>query len=803
MARRQAALATYRADTTWEAHGSRVADHFLDAAASQCLPAMAAAEQVGECATRAALRAVRNGRGADGTRERDYTRHPGLCQETEVDAEGNCSAPGATGRPSQQMLGSWALGNRTQLHTLGDCMRACRCCASCRFVSYSAHPKHRECSWYSHCNLAQLNQGGRDYVTVQVRRRGGMPSLVGGGRRGGGGGGGGGGRGGGGGGGGRGGGGGGGRRVRTASALVASLPSPPPGLAGACGQVDGYHMDCDSGSKGSWQLSHTEVSSWGQANQACAAKCAGCRSCKFFSFSLRHRDCSWFAACDTLSGAVPGFRTLPRSGDWGLPPADALLSRPPSRASIVFCAVVRHTQGASLYSLLSLLSIAIATKRVLGTNATVTVRVPTAPHGLRLDMPFASGALSALGHTTGVSILAAEHGGVSECDAPAADVLIFKEVALSTHLRAAGRAHDKLLERDSVGTLYAKGKLRELASGQFVNELLADFWSFLRQLPEASPLVVVAPWRGSAEHGASGDGTRRAGGAVHVVLHLMQGPTVQQARAGMLQHASAALHAEALLAVQTLQLATPMHGESLLTPPCAYLFLREPVDAGRWVVFTRGAANCSTPSNHLGRDRTAPFRVRALAATVLPLVRAAKLSCLRVNAQVDPKHKRRFLAEFAAEDATTLRRDPSDAGATSTPLVVVELANLEQGCKSIHTGAPGHEGAHAGDACEASVQGHRKRRMALLPQQIEEHSRAALAPLLITEFGTHYTDWALARRAVDGLPSVRLEHRGVELGRPLELRAHTCDATSCRGCTFYRGHCVRGWLPCMAAERAK
>ena len=49
-------------------------------------------------------------------------------------------------------MGSWALGNRTQLHTLRDCTRACRCCAACRFVSYSDHPKHRECSWYSHCN---------------------------------------------------------------------------------------------------------------------------------------------------------------------------------------------------------------------------------------------------------------------------------------------------------------------------------------------------------------------------------------------------------------------------------------------------------------------------------------------------------------------------------------------------------------------------------------------------------------------------------------------------------------------------
>lgn len=136
VARRQRALALYRADITWEARGSRVADNLLNVAASRCLPAMEAAEKVVVCAARTARRAVRNGH------DRGDTWHRGFCRETIPDAEGNCSAVGSLGA-----LGSWELGNRTQIQTLEDCKRACSCCASCRFISFSAHRKHRECSW--------------------------------------------------------------------------------------------------------------------------------------------------------------------------------------------------------------------------------------------------------------------------------------------------------------------------------------------------------------------------------------------------------------------------------------------------------------------------------------------------------------------------------------------------------------------------------------------------------------------------------------------------------------------------------
>jgi len=54
--------------------------------------------------------------------------------------------------------------------------------------------------------------------------------------------------------------------------------------------------------------------------QQCAAFCRQCARCRFVSLSVRHRDCSWFYACDVqrLAGTssrerqVWGFRTLSR-----------------------------------------------------------------------------------------------------------------------------------------------------------------------------------------------------------------------------------------------------------------------------------------------------------------------------------------------------------------------------------------------------------------------------------------------------------------------------------------------------------
>ena len=100
--RRQRALAAYRADTIWEAEGSRVADHILNEAASRCLPVTAAAEKVAACVARGAYKSVKDG-----------SKHRGVCGETKTDDEGNCSATGP-----QPHKGSWERSNRTKVQTL-------------------------------------------------------------------------------------------------------------------------------------------------------------------------------------------------------------------------------------------------------------------------------------------------------------------------------------------------------------------------------------------------------------------------------------------------------------------------------------------------------------------------------------------------------------------------------------------------------------------------------------------------------------------------------------------------------------
>ena len=55
--------------------------------------------------------------------------------------------------------------------------------------------------------------------------------------------------------------------------------------------------DCAAGAKGSWEL--PQGSSWANVSAACVARCRACPRCAAVSISLRHRDCSWFARCDT------------------------------------------------------------------------------------------------------------------------------------------------------------------------------------------------------------------------------------------------------------------------------------------------------------------------------------------------------------------------------------------------------------------------------------------------------------------------------------------------------------------------
>lgn len=74
--------------------------------------------------------------------------------------------------------------------------------------------------------------------------------------------------------------------------------------AGYCGTTDEGPSDCAAGDKGSWKWPPTVRTSSGvrmlnehMRGETCIARCLECERCRYVSFTLAHRDCSWFHAC--------------------------------------------------------------------------------------------------------------------------------------------------------------------------------------------------------------------------------------------------------------------------------------------------------------------------------------------------------------------------------------------------------------------------------------------------------------------------------------------------------------------------
>ena len=86
--------------------------------------------------------------------------------------------------------------------------------------------------------------------------------------------------------------------MRQAAATVSPPAPPQPPLAGRpgfCRATPSAKGDCARGEMGSVAL-HALTRQRGM--QQCAAFCRQCARCRFVSLSVRHRDCSWFYACD-------------------------------------------------------------------------------------------------------------------------------------------------------------------------------------------------------------------------------------------------------------------------------------------------------------------------------------------------------------------------------------------------------------------------------------------------------------------------------------------------------------------------
>eukprot|EP00966_Prymnesium_polylepis_P099356 2301138-Prymnesium_polylepis.1 len=82
--------------------------------------------------------------------------------------------------------------------------------------------------------------------------------------------------------------------------------------SGTCGvTADDIEGDCEAGDRGSFTLNRSSALEWDLAHAACSRRCALCSQCRYFSYSLRFADCSWFASCefDRLNSRPRGLRT--------------------------------------------------------------------------------------------------------------------------------------------------------------------------------------------------------------------------------------------------------------------------------------------------------------------------------------------------------------------------------------------------------------------------------------------------------------------------------------------------------------
>ena len=86
---------------------------------------------------------------------------------------GACGATENGGDCDTDDQGAWPMA--PPRHSLATCIAMCRCCERCHYISYSA--QHEDCSWFTACQLSNLQQPatagatdlGRTYTTVKVR----------------------------------------------------------------------------------------------------------------------------------------------------------------------------------------------------------------------------------------------------------------------------------------------------------------------------------------------------------------------------------------------------------------------------------------------------------------------------------------------------------------------------------------------------------------------------------------------------------------------------------------------------------
>lgn len=383
-----------------------------------------------------------------------------------------------------------------------------------------------------------------------------------------------------------------------------------------------------------------------------------------------------------------------------------------ARVALHLCADIRHTLGASEYSFLSFLSLAMRARKEL--HVPIRATVPTSLGGLHLGMLFTRASFDQLAREAHISLDldGGPRGSASRCDHESYDVRITNRTII--RLGALSDALPELPSYDST----PRARPNPAA-------FHAQIWSLLRAIVahKAAPPVV------------------------RVSLSLLQ------ATHGALSHASATLHAEALRAVSTLRFAGADGDDGRLARRCSYAFI-----------------GLASGLGTVSLDERAQRAFRATAAELVRLTREEGLDCLTLNAVVDPNARAAVHAAFGDVDAHF-----------KISLVEKKSFTSINDLWGSFTGAPSQEPNDG------------------LRENIRERYVASVAPLMITQAGTMWGDWLLAKRTADGLPSA-------VIGNPARnTTTLSCGAQGrrCAGCTFYRGRCVpnsRTWTPEMAGE---
>lgn len=420
-------------------------------------------------------------------------------------------------------------------------------------------------------------------------------------------------------------------------------------------------------------------------------------------------------------------------------------------SAVTICAIIEHTQGASEYGFISFAAMAVRAVREL--NEPPVVVFPLSLGGLSLDMLYTEQSLAALARHAGFR-WSHDRGA---CASP--DVVVGDHVTTHDGIRAQLKPQG----RQQLAT--AMNFPMHGAAG-----LLQGLWTTLRVLARRGKLP-------DASNGVNGERSLR----VSLALYSWS--------AGPLAHAHAILRAETLTVLQLLE---PSVGVAMrvgwnLPPPvwsatsligmeaalqdqadCAYLFLRSPVVNGVWAFTEVNVTQSPPPGDRKFRNfkviEGSKMTMEHVANASMPLIRQAGLTCVRVSALTRPDQSS-LLSAFARAD----------------PGVRVRMSNMV--------------GVEPGRATQSNRWLHKGADPALVLPNVHERFFAYSAPLLISEVGTHWTDFILGKRAQRGRPSVVLE---VPLGAG-HVQPRWID-TAHRKCSFYRALCCLAWMSPMESE---